>query len=67
MNRSMFARVSVAFAMLLLLPVLAFAQAGQVGQLGGEVKDATGGVLPGVSITLVSTDRGFSRAMAMAD
>ena len=61
MNRSMFARVSVAMAMLLLLPVLAFAQAGQVGQLGGEVKDATGGMLPGVSITLVSTERGFSR------
>ena len=62
MNRSFFTRVCVVLVAVLLLPALAFAQAGQVGQLGGEVKDATGGALPGASVVLVSVERGFSRA-----
>jgi hypothetical protein len=46
---------------LVLVPALASAQATQVGQLAGEVKDATGGVLPGATVTLTSVERGFSR------
>jgi hypothetical protein len=51
----------MALLALLLLPGLAFAQATQVGQIGGEVKDATGGVLPGATVTLTSVERGFTR------
>jgi hypothetical protein len=49
---------TLAFA---LTPAMVYAQAGQVGQLGGEVKDGTGGVLAGASVTLASVERGFSR------
>jgi outer membrane receptor for ferrienterochelin and colicin len=37
------------------------AQTAQVGQLAGEVKDASGAILPGASVTLTSEERGFSR------
>jgi outer membrane receptor protein involved in Fe transport len=39
----------------------AFAQPAQTGTIQGEVKDATGGVMPGVTMTLISEERGFSR------
>lgn len=41
--------------------VPAFAQPAQTGTINGEVKDATGAVLPGVTVTLTSQDRGFAR------
>lgn len=37
------------------------AQPAQTGTLSGIVKDSTGGVLPGVSVTATSDERGFSR------
>jgi outer membrane receptor protein involved in Fe transport len=38
-----------------------FAQPAQTGTVSGEVQDATGAVLPGVTVTLTSQDRGFAR------
>jgi hypothetical protein len=38
------------------------AQPLQTGTISGVVQDATGGALPGVTITLTSQDRGFSRS-----
>ena len=40
---------------------VAFAQPAQTGTISGEIKDATGGALPGVTVTIQSQDRGFSR------
>jgi hypothetical protein len=37
------------------------AQPAQTGTVSGDVKDDTGGALPGVTVTLTSQDRGFSR------
>ena len=37
------------------------AQPAQTGTISGEITDATGGALPGVTVTLTSQDRGFSR------
>jgi hypothetical protein len=56
-------RAIVAIAVLAvgLVPAVAHAQTGQVGQLGGDVKDGTGGLLAGASVTLASIERGFSR------
>ncbi len=39
----------------------AFAQPAQTGTISGEVKDSTGAVLPGVTVTITSQDRGFAR------
>ncbi|HUE85621.1 MAG TPA: carboxypeptidase regulatory-like domain-containing protein [Vicinamibacterales bacterium] len=39
-----------------------FAQPAQTGTVQGVVRDATGGALPGVTITITSQDRGFSRS-----
>jgi len=61
MNRLKWFRFAVALFALVLVPAIANAQATQVGQLGGEVKDATGGVLPGASVSLTSQERGFTR------
>jgi hypothetical protein len=46
---------------LLALPITAAAQTAQVGQVIGDVRDATGAVLPGATVTLTSPERGFSR------
>jgi hypothetical protein len=46
---------------LALAPLPAAAQTAQVGQISGEVTDATGGRLPGATITLVSVERGVTR------
>jgi hypothetical protein len=55
-------RLVAALLALVLVPGVAYGQATQVGQLGGEVKDATGGVLPGATVTLTSVERGFTRS-----
>ena len=49
--------------LMVLIPAVATAQVAQVGQLGGEVKDAQGGVLPGATVTLTSVERGVTRSM----
>ena len=40
----------------------ASAQPAQTGTVSGTVLDATGGALPGVTVTILSQDRGFSRS-----
>ena len=61
MKRNRWGWIGAALLALVLVPALASAQATQVGQIAGEVKDATGGVLPGATVTLTSVERGFSR------
>ena len=46
---------------LLLVSANAFAQAGATAQISGVVKDASGGVLPGVTVTATQTDTGLKR------
>jgi len=46
---------------LLLASANAFAQAGATAQISGVVKDSSGGVLPGVSVTATQTDTGLKR------
>src|SRR6185436_7278849 len=45
----------------LVLPITVAGQTAQVGQVIGDVRDATGAVLPGATVTLTSPERGFSR------
>ena len=56
-------RFSSLFVLLVLLalPSILSAQGFQNGTLQGEVKDESGGVLPGVSVSATSQERGFSR------
>ena len=46
---------------LLLAGSNAWAQAGSTAQIGGTVKDSSGGVLPGVDVTAIQTDTGLKR------
>lgn len=46
---------------LLVSPADVFAQTSQGGQIGGQVVDESGGVMPGVAVTLVSEERGYTR------
>jgi hypothetical protein len=66
MNRTL--RPLVFFALLLLfIPSLAAAQAGSTAQIAGNVKDDTGGVLPGVTITVTQTATGLTRTAVSDD
>ena len=60
MNRIVSALLS-ALLLLLLIPRFAAAQAGSTAQIAGTVKDDTGGVLPGVTVTVTQTATGFTR------
>jgi hypothetical protein len=51
---------SIGVVVLFLMSAVAFAQA--TAQLSGRVADDSGGVLPGVSVTVVQTDTGFTRS-----
>ena len=51
-----------AFLFLGLSPAFAFAQAGSTAQISGTVKDQSGGVLPGVDVTVTQTDTSFTRS-----
>ena len=53
---------SLLIAALVAIAAPSFAQPAQTGTISGEIKDATGGVLPGVTVTITSQDRGFSRS-----
>ena len=44
-----------------LVPESAMAQTGATAQIGGTVRDESGGVLPGVTVTATQTDTGVSR------
>ena len=39
------------------------AQAGSTAQISGTVKDGSGGVLPGVDVTVTQTNTGFTRSV----
>ncbi len=54
-------RVSVAVLMTLVATGVALAQA--TAQLDGIVRDESGGVLPGVTVTVTQTDTGFTRTV----
>ena len=50
------------------MPALAFAQAQAAnGNIEGTVRDATGGVVPGVTVTLVNTDLGTTRVVVTSE
>src|ERR1041385_1007066 len=48
--------------LVLLATSLAFAQAGATAQISGTVKDTSGGVLPGVDVTVTQTATGLTRS-----
>ena len=53
---------SLLVAALVAVAAPAFAQPAQTGTITARIKDATGGALPGVTVTITSQDRGFSRS-----
>jgi outer membrane receptor protein involved in Fe transport len=48
---------------IVLLPARLFAQNASTAQLSGTVRDPTGAVIPGASITIADTSKGFSRTI----
>src|SRR6476660_1562899 len=50
--------------MLAVASAIAMAPAALAGELGGQVRDETGASLPGVSVSAVSRERGFTRTTA---
>ncbi len=50
-----------AAVVVLVATTLIQAQAGSTAQISGTVKDASGGVLPGVTVTATQTETGFAR------
>ena len=61
-----FLRLFVLFLAATLVPVMASAQ-GASGTISGTASDATGGVLPGVTITIRNDDTGAVRELVSAD
>jgi hypothetical protein len=53
--------LSFALIVLLAAPAVLLAQGSQAGNLQGQIRDESGGVLPGVSVSATSQERGFSR------
>ena len=62
MRRSLFSVVLVFVCLVAAVPVMAQSQAIN-GTIEGTVRDDSGGVLPGVSVTLTNTDTGSSRTV----
>lgn len=60
MKRSQFVTLTILF---LLVPLSLLAQGFQVGIIGGEVKDPSGAVLPGVTVEVTNEEKGFSRSV----
>jgi len=54
-------RLLVTLLAVLVTPLLAAGQAGSTAQIGGSVKDQSGAVLPGVTITATQTDTSLTR------
>src|SRR5689334_1893473 len=52
-----------AAVLVLLTTALAYAQAGSTAQISGTVKDTSGGVLPGVDVTVTQTATGVTRTV----
>src|SRR5205085_1456080 len=57
--KSVLSRLSAAGLLLLFTATAVLAQA--TAQITGTVKDSSGGVLPGASVTITQTDTGFKR------
>jgi len=53
----------VLFAMMCLFAGAELARAQATAQLDGTVRDESGGVLPGVTVTVTQTDTGFTRSV----
>jgi hypothetical protein len=53
---------SLLIAALVAVAAPSYAQPAQTGTIQGVVNDETGGALPGVTVTITSQDRGFSRS-----
>ncbi len=53
---------SLLVAALVAIAAPSYAQPAQTGTVQGEIRDDTGGALPGVTVTITSQDRGFSRS-----
>jgi hypothetical protein len=53
---------SLLIAALVAIAAPSYAQPAQTGTIQGVVNDDTGGALPGVTVTITSQDRGFSRS-----
>jgi hypothetical protein len=53
---------SLLIAALVAVAAPTFAQPAQTGTISGVVNDTTGGALPGVTVTIASQDRGFTRS-----
>ena len=51
-----------AVCVVLLTAGIAWAQAGATAQINGTVRDTSGGVLPGVDVTVTQTDTNFTRS-----
>ena len=66
MNRIATALLS-ALVFLLCMPTFAAAQAGSTAQIAGTVKDDTGGVLPGVTVTVTQTATSYTRTAVSDD
>src|SRR5829696_4178800 len=49
--------------LILLASVIVQGQAGSTAQITGTVRDQSGGVLPGVDVTVTQTDTGFTRSV----
>jgi hypothetical protein len=65
MLRRLFAGVFA--ALLVVSGAAAHAQTAQTGTISGVIQDASGGVLPGVTITITSVDQGFTRSTVSDD
>src|SRR2546423_1966564 len=67
MNRALSMRTISLFVLLaILVPLAAFAQS-STGSISGNVTDAGGSVLPGVTVTATNTARGFARSIVTND
>jgi len=55
--------LTVLFAMMCLFAGAELARAQATAQLDGTVRDESGGVLPGVTVTVTQTDTGFTRSV----
>ena len=62
MHRYLARAIVAVFLLALIAPAFAAAQAGSTAQVTGTVKDESGGVLPGVTVTVTQTSTGFTRS-----
>ena len=67
MNRALSLRtISLSILFAILVPLAAFAQS-STGSISGNITDASGSVLPGVTVTATNTATGFARSVVTND